>query len=649
MCRAIYFSALLFCFALSCAAASFAASDDDFIAARDAYRGRDQKQLDKLVPKLQGHVLESYAKFWQINNRIKEASDAEVSRFAGNYPDTPLGEQLLGDWLRQQGQQKNWQAFETNFAALKNPDTELSCFSLQARIAKKDEDALKEGRTFWFSGKSQPESCQPVFDAMMTQNIIMAPDVWARIRLALEAGGIGLARRLNQNLPANEQMNDKQLAAAYDTPQSLLEKNNFDYKSRSGREVAMFAVHRLAHTQSSLAALRWTAMQEKFNQAERSYVWGLIGFEGARNHEPLAIDWYRNADVHNMSDLQIAWRARAALRVQAWGDVLASIEQLSPPEQRESNWRYWKGRALKELGRTEAANEVLIPLSREYLYYGLLAAEELGAVPVSLPAQETKAKIEDVKTVEQRPEVQRALALHRLGMDTEGTKEWIAAVRNLNDAQLLAASELARKANWPERSINTADKTQSAHDFSLRYPTPFEANFREYAKKHGVDEAWVFGLARQESRFMADVRSRAGAMGLMQIMPATGQWLAKRAGWKNFQTSTTLQPETNISLGTYYLKYLLDELAHPVLATAAYNAGPSRAKRWRDNNPLEGAIYAETIPFTETRDYVKKVMSNTQFYSARLGLPIQPLKQRLGTIASRPSGTTDVDSTRPDN
>lgn len=147
---------------------------------------------------------------------------------------------------------------------------------------------------------------------------------------------------------------------------------------------------------------------------------------------------------------------------------------------------------------------------------------------------------------------------------------------------------------------------------------------------------------------MADVRSRAGAMGLMQIMPATGTWLAKKAGMKNFQSSTTIQPEVNISLGTYYLKYLLEELAHPVLATAAYNAGPSRAKRWRDNKPLDGAIYAETIPFTETRDYVKKVMSNTQFYTARLGLPMQSLKQRLGTIPSRPNGTTDADSTRPD-
>ncbi len=635
-------------FALVGVAQSFAATDEEFIAARDAYRARDQKQLDKLVPKLQGHVLESYAQFWQINSRIKEASATEVRQFVAQYPDSVLAESLLGEWLRQQGQQKNWVAFDEDFTKLKNPDAELSCFSLQARMLNKDPDALKEGRTFWFNGKPQPESCQPVFDAMMTQRVIMAPDVWTRIRLAFEAGSVSLARRLNQNVPPNEQMNDKLIVAAYDTPQLSLEKNNVDYKSRGGREVAMFAVHRLAHTQASLAAMRWTTMQEKFSPPERSYAWGLIGFEGARNHEPLAIDWYRNAEVSNMSDTHIAWRVRAALRVRAWGDVLSSIEQLSPPEQRESNWRYWKGRALKELGRNDAANEILLPLSKEYLFYGLLAAEEIGAATLTLPATEAKGQAEEIKTVEQRADIQRAIALHRLGLDADGAKEWIAAVRSLNDGQLLAASELARKANWPERSINTADKTLASHDFSLRYPTPFEAPMRDHAKKNGVDEAWVFGLVRQESRFMADVRSRAGAMGLMQIMPATGQWLAKKAGLKNFQGNTVIQPDTNISLGTYYLKYLIEELAHPVLATAAYNAGPSRAKRWRDDKPLEGAIYAETIPFTETRDYVKKVMSNAMFYTARLGLPAQTLKQRMGTIPARPSGTADADSTKPD-
>jgi soluble lytic murein transglycosylase len=636
-------------FILSSATAQ-AATDDDFLAARDAYRNKDQKQLDKAAAKLQGHLLVQYAEYWKILNKIKEVDNSEFRRFLMQYPDTPLAEQLRGEWLKQLGKQQNWEVFNAEFPSLKSPDAEITCYSLQARMASKDAEAVKEGRALWFTGKAAPDSCQQVFDAMMTNQIIMAPDVWSRIRLAFEAGGISLARRLNANLPANETMNDRQLSAAYDSPQLLLEKNNLDYKTRPGREIAMFAIHRLAHTQASLASYHWANLQEKFSPAERNYVWSLIGFEGARNHEPLALNWYRNAaDSTILSDSQLAWRARAALRVQEWADVLASIEQLSPPEQRESNWRYWKGRALKELGKPEAASEILTPLAKEYLFYGLLAAEELGADPVQPPTEESKPAPEELKAMAKVPGVQRALLLHKLSLDIEGTREWIAAVKGLDDSQLLAASELARQANWPERSINTADRTQQQHDFSQRYPTPYEASMRQYSQERGIDESWVYGLVRQESRFMADVRSRAGAVGLMQIMPATAQWLAKRAGLKNFQGHTTLQAETNISLGTYYLKYLLDELAHPVLATAAYNAGPSRAKRWRDDKPLEGAIYAETIPFLETRDYVKKVMSNAQFYSARLGLPMQTLKQRLGTVPSKPVGAPpEPDSTRPD-
>ncbi len=634
------------------ATAVYAAADDDFLAARDAARAKDQKQLDKLSVKLQDHPLAQYVQYWQINNRLKESDGTDVRRFLTQYVDTPLADGLRTDWLKQLGQQKNWEAFLADSAAIKNPEPEIACYAMQARQANKDADALKDGRALWFSGKAQPESCQPVFEAMMNEHILMAPDVWSRIRLALEAGSISLARRLNQNLPPNEMMNDKQLAAAYDTPQLLLDKNNFDYKSRPAREVAMFAVHRLAHTQSSLAALRWTGMQEKFSAAERSYVWNLIGYEGAKNQEPLALEWYRNGgddSLASLTDTQLAWRTRAALRVQAWPDVLASIEQLSPIEQKESNWRYWKGRALKESGKTEAASEILRPLSKEYLFYGLMAAEELGVESLRL-AEDAKPNADNLKALEKRDGIQRALILHRLGMDTEGTREWIAAVRGFDDGQLLAASETARLANWPERSINTADRTQVTHDFSLRYPTPYEATFRDHAKQRGVDEAWVYGLVRQESRFMADVRSRVGAMGLMQIMPATGQWLAKRAGMKAYQPQNTIKVDTNVSLGVYYMKYLLEELAHPVLATAAYNAGPSRAKRWRDDKPLEGAIYAETIPFNETRDYVKKVMSNAQFYTARLGLPMQSLKSRLGTIPSRPNGAgLEADSTKPDN
>jgi soluble lytic murein transglycosylase len=218
-------------------------------------------------------------------------------------------------------------------------------------------------------------------------------------------------------------------------------------------------------------------------------------------------------------------------------------------------------------------------------------------------------------------------------------REWLFTIRSFDDARLIAAAELARRAGVYDRAIYTADRTTRLHNFALRYPVPYHDVFREYAKTHGVDEAWVLGIARQESRFNTDARSSAGAAGLMQVMPRTARYVAAKIGLRNYRPKSVTEIETNVTLGTGYLKLVMDQLGHPVLASAAYNAGPSRARRWRDAKALEGAIYVESIPFTETRDYVKKVMANSVFYAALLNQKPMPLKTRLGAI--QPPGASE--------
>jgi soluble lytic murein transglycosylase len=218
----------------------------------------------------------------------------------------------------------------------------------------------------------------------------------------------------------------------------------------------------------------------------------------------------------------------------------------------------------------------------------------------------------------------------------------------LDDKHLIAAAEFAFRQEWYDLAINTADKTQLTHDFALRYPTPFRDQMKNYAKANQLDEAWVYGLVRQESRFINESRSGVGAAGLMQLMPATARWIAKKIGFGQYQTDMIHALDTNIQFGTYYLRHILEVTnGQTVMATAAYNAGPGRAKRWVSDKPLEGAVYIETIPFLETRDYVKKVMSNAQYYAQRLGTQMQSIKQRLGTVSSVNSGndatTTDTD------
>jgi soluble lytic murein transglycosylase len=189
----------------------------------------------------------------------------------------------------------------------------------------------------------------------------------------------------------------------------------------------------------------------------------------------------------------------------------------------------------------------------------------------------------------------------------------------------------------PDRAINTANRTVQIHDFAQRYPVPHRDVLGPAARQWNLDEALVYSIIRQESRFMPDARSRVGAMGLMQLMPATARWVARQIPVQPYRQDMLALPETNILMGTYYFRRVLDDLGHPILAAAAYNAGPGRARRWRDERPLEGAVYVETIPFNETRDYVKNVFANAWYYRHRLEGKASSLKQVLGTVPGRAS------------
>ena len=315
--------------------------------------------------------------------------------------------------------------------------------------------------------------------------------------------------------------------------------------------------------------------------------------------------------------------------------MLDTIEAMSAQEQQLGVWRYWKSRALKAQGRTAEANVILAPLSKEHNFYGQLAEEDLG-VSIGVPAESHKATRQEIAGIERLPGIRRALALYRLNLRTEAAREWAWAIRDFDDHRLLAAAEVARRNGIYDRAIYTADRTVQHHDFSLRFLAPHRDTMRDVLKQQELDEAWVYGLIRQESRFVSDARSSAGAMGLMQLMPATAKWASKKVGIRKFQPARVTDVNTNLTLGTYYLKHVLTLSGdQPLLASAAYNAGPSRAWQWRDEKPLEGAIYAETIPFNETRDYVKKVMSNSMYYARTLGHQVTALKNRLGIVASR--------------
>ncbi len=637
--------------ALSCllAVAPACAADEDraVLAAYDAYNAGDPVRFARYAKGLEDSALGPWIAYWGLSMRLEDASIAEVREFLGRYGDTYVAERLRGEWLKVLGKRGEWSEFEREQALYGREDLEIDCYGLQRKLEQDADAASAEAmRVMWREPRELPEGCGRLADRLAQAGRLGTTNIWARVRLLFQAGQITAAKTALGYLSRAESPDERLLAEAARQPKRLLERLPKKIEKRPLRELAVLAVLRYARADPGGAAQAMEKLAPKLPEAEVDYLWARIGYEGAREHHPDALKWYERGGDTPLDDNQLAWKARAGLRLARWDVVRDTIDAMPADMRREPTWIYWYGRALAARGEDTEARASYLRIAGQMDFYGLLAAEELGYA-TQLPAKAHVPTEEEVAAAAADAGLERALDLIRLGIRTEGVKEWQFATRTFDDAQLLAASEFARRAEVYDRSIQAADRTVRQHNFALRYPAPFREVFSEYAKTYGLDEAWVLGLVRQESRFISQARSEAGAAGLMQVMPRTARYIARKIGLRDYRGKSMTEVQTNVTLGTRYLKMVLDQLGHPVLASAAYNAGPARARRWRDESrPLEGAIYVETIPFPETRDYVKKVMANAFFYGALTGQEPTSLKARLGTIAPL-SGSEPVDEDLP--
>jgi soluble lytic murein transglycosylase len=324
--------------------------------------------------------------------------------------------------------------------------------------------------------------------------------------------------------------------------------------------------------------------------------------------------------------------------------VQKAIEAMPANQRTDNAWTYWLGRARQAQGDFEGSRKLYLQAASPFNFYGKLSLEELG-LPVKLPPQAAPLTDAEFQAAAATPGFQRTLVWYQLGQRTEGFKEFNFQLTGLKDRQLIAAAEWARRNELYDRAIAAADRTVNEHDANLRFLTPYKDTMQLQAALAGMDPAWAYGLIRQESRFISVARSGVGASGLMQLMPATAQYMAKKLGMSDYKQEKVTDIAVNLQLGINYLRMMFDQLDNSqVLASAAYNAGPGRPRDWRARLPLgetvEGAIFAEAIPFNETRDYVKKVLSNSTLYAALLEGKPQSLKARLGVISGR--GTINI-------
>ena len=627
--------AALLLLATSAHAAPAPAGDDLAVQAREAWTQRDRKRLATLVEaaRTQAHPLAGWVEYFDLNARLGTVSQPEMDAFYARYPASYVEDRLRNDWLLELGRRRDWANFRRDHASYQmRDDREVVCYALLAEHAGGGKLKPDAARTAWFAQKDADEGCRALAAAMVEDGIFKPDTLWARARQAQEQGralAVRQAVALLDSKPISQQ-----LAELQDNAGRYLTRKARS-SPRADAELTTLALARVAASDPDQAA---DLLRDKWSRLPKDlqgWLWVQIGRHSALRLQDDALQAFERAQALApelaWSDEALAWAARAALRAKAPAAALKAIAQMSESEQRDPAWVYWKARATQMQGDAATARAQLAPLAAQPLsYFGRLAAEELGQ-PTPLPAAPAPLTAEERRAARAHAALTRALRLIELGLRSEGVREWNFSLRGMSDRALLAAAQEACDREVWDRCINTSERTKTEIDMAQRFPTPHRAELLREARASGLDPAYVFGLIRQESRFVLDARSHVGASGLMQVMPATAKWTARKVGM-SYSPEQLHDRDFNLRIGTRYLKLVLDRFdGAQALAAAAYNAGPGRPARWRDGPVLDAAVWAENIPFNETRDYVRKVLLGGAVYAQVLGLPAASLRERLGT------------------
>ncbi|MDP1692591.1 MAG: transglycosylase SLT domain-containing protein [Burkholderiaceae bacterium] len=640
-------AALLLCIAT--VAAAQPVPTDVVVEAREALRKKDGVRLAQLRERAIGqrHPLALWVDYWELGNRLAQAQQADLDAFYARWPTTYVEDRLRNDWLLELGKRRDWANFTREFPRFRmNDDREVSCYELltehlAARDSGKELPPGTKARALeaWLAQRELDDGCHQLATALVAARIFSADEVWLKVRHAAEVNKPRAARAAAALVAPAMQT---QVAQALDNP-ALYLNAGATVGTRANSEITALALARMAANDPEVAAAqlrdRW---QHRLPKDLLAWAWAQAGRSAALKLAPEATAHYASAwadaERSNVppawSDDTLAWNVRAALRgsvgAERWHAVQRAIDHMSEAEQRDPAWRYWRARAMRETAAPGAAGDrqltqalgALQQLAGELHFYGKLASEDLNQ-PVPLPPLPAPLSSDERAAANAHPGLDRGLQLIALGLRNEGVREWNFSLRGMHDRALLAAAERACEREVWDRCINTSDRTRNEVDLAQRFPLPYRAEVVAQAGEIGLDPAYVYGLIRQESRFVTDARSQVGASGLMQVMPATARWTARKIGLP-FSAGMIADRDVNLRIGTGYLKLVLDDFdGSQLMAAAAYNAGPSRPRRWREGALIEPAIWAENIPFNETRDYVKKVLSNATVYAAILAGRVQ--------------------------
>lgn len=583
--------------------------------------------LRKFAVPLANYPLYPYLHFTILQQSINEISLVQLKNFINNYNDTPLIMPLKNAWLINAAKQERWKDFldiyqEKDYIDGKN-NAELECYYIQAISKNLNLKVLDQKiQQLWLTGSCQPKSCDVVFDKWKSQGLMTKSMVWQRIKLAINNNNISLAKFLATNyLPKIEHPVVELWINVNKNPYLIIKKQYFNsIKHPAIAEILMHGILKIAKKESDQAIRIWKILSELYNFTERhfNYIIKAIAISLAKEVHPRSWEWlnkinkeYRDQEVYNL-------QLTLALKQSRWDRIVDIYKDLPDAIKNQERWLYWYARALEMQNRSIESKNILIEVSNKRSYYGFLSSAKLLR-PYNFKFRAVNVTAAQIDVILKNKAVQRAYELLQLDRMNKATQEWNMALKNMVEWELHAAAKLADRLNIPNWAISALSDAKQQDDLSLRFPQYYSQHIVNEAKKNRLDPAWVFAITRQESAFRPYVKSYAGALGLMQLMPRTGFMVAKTINMRLKNHNDILDINNNVRLGSKYLQLMLERYKNLVVATAAYNAGPGRVQKWLPNHDIAADVWVETIPFKDTREYVQNVMAHTVIYQKLLG------------------------------
>lgn len=597
-------------------------------------------EANQQLAQLQDYPLYPYLIATNLAARLQQhptpALGAAIAAFLRAHPELPPADNLRTQWLRSLGQRARWDALLTRVTD--DDGTTLQCMATTAAIrtqALSHEQLVRKGLEFWRRGWSQPKACNPVFAWLEKNGELSNARIIERARLAVLSSNYGLAEYLAGKLPKPARAPIQRWLDVSRNP------GNLHVIQQLPDSIAVHTLQHLAHLDLDGAAALIPKLAERLDLGANAVyeMQRYVSLLYAQNHRPEAIQSFAKLDASRLDDFARSWQARAAIQQRQWQLLLADIEAMPAAQANDNEWRYWRGRALVALGEQQAGQKIWRDLAQKRAFYGYLAADRLGLDyrldpnPLSIDP--------DTRTIlASMPGLRRARELLALDRRTDARREWYWAIDDMSVSQLRQAALLARDWDWYPMAIITLARSDYWDDLTIRYPLHYQQQAIRAAARNNLSPAYVLAIMRTESLFMPAIHSGAGAIGLMQLMPATARGVAADIGLARPTTSALETPALNIRLGTHYLRAMLDHFdGHLALATGAYNAGPNAIERWLPETTTPVDIWIANIPYTQTRHYVERVMKHMTAFQARMGRDVTRLLDRLAPIP--PANTFD--------